>query len=84
MLYDYERLSAFKLPNDSGVVMRHVVSLAAAVDHLMGQVDELVVLNLQHTLLLPARGQVGIITIDKRPLTARVVVEVKILNRVIL
>ena len=57
-----------------------MVALTAAVDHLAGQVDELIVLHLEDALLLPAVGQVGLVPVDHRPLGVSVVVEVQVLD----
>ena len=58
--------------------------LTAAVDNLRGQVDELIVLHLQDTLLLSAVGQVGVVPVHFWPLSVSVVVEVEILHCVLL
>ena len=60
------------------------MALAAAVDRLVGEVDELVVLHLQHALLLPAACQVGLISVDQGPLGLGVVIKVEVLGCVVL
>ena len=71
-------------PEVGRVVQGHAVPLAAAVHHLRGEVDELVVLHLEDALLLPAAGQVGLVSVHFGPLGVGVVVEVEVLDCVLL
>ena len=41
-------------------------------------------IDLQHALLLPAGGQVDVVSVDPVPLGVRVVVQVQVLGRVLL
>ena len=77
-------VSGSAAPDHGRVVVRDEVALAAAVDRLVGQVDELVVLHLQHALLVPAASQVGLVSVDQGPLGLGVVIKVKVLGCVVL
>ena len=76
------------------------MSPTAAIVSLVCQVDKLVVFHLgneflkkinldnwkylEHTLFVPARGQIRILPIDQRPLSLGVIIKVKVLRRIFL